>query len=263
MIYKTGVIGVGTVGGALAKSLVSPKLYDKYKKIGSPEEINQADVIFLCVPTPFDKQKGFDASCIREAIEIIKGEKIIVIKSTVLPGTTEFFQKKFPQHTFLFNPEFLTESSAEQDMKFPDRQIVGHTEKGRPVAEEIIKLLPRAPYEKIIPATEAEMVKYFGNTFLAIKVTFANQIYDFCQTLGLDYDRIKECAASDKRICGSHLNVLHGSFRGYGGKCFSKDIKALIQFADKLGVSLKLHKAAEDINEQLIKKQNVQDPEKF
>jgi len=264
---KIGIVGVGMVGGALKKYFEKKNrklfLYDKYKNIGSFDEVNQADVVFICVPTPFDKEKGFDLSYVEEACDSIKGEKIVVIKSTVVPGTTEKLQKKYPQHRFLFNPEFLTELTAEQDMNYPDRQIIGYTQKSYGIAGDILQILPLAPYQKIMPATEAELVKYFGNTWFSIKVVFANQMYDLCQKLGVDYDRVKEAAAADKRIGSSHLEVLHKGYRGYGGKCLPKDIRALIQFADKMGVDLKLHKVAEEINNQLMKQQGIDDPEKF
>ena len=112
-------------------------------------------------------------------------------------------------------------------------------------------------------ATEAEMVKYFGNTWFAIKVVFANQMYDLCKKIGADYDTIMESASADKRIGRSHLEVIHKGYRGYGGKCLPKDIKALIQFADANGVDLVLHKTAEEINSRLMKDQNIEDPERF
>ena len=160
------------------------------------------------------------------------------------------------------NPEFLTEETADQDMNYPDRQVVGYTEKSHDVAGDLMQLLPLAPFERIIPATEAELVKYFGNTWFSVKVSFANQMYDFCQALGVDYDRMVEAAAADKRIGRTHLNVWHKGYRGYGGKCLPKDNKAIIQLADIKGVDLKLHKAAELINAELMKQQNIDDPEK-
>jgi len=264
---KVGIIGVGMVGGALChyfeKKGIEPFLYDRGKKLGSPEEVNKADVIFICVPTPFDKKKGFDLSYVKDAVSKIKGHKVVVIKSTVCPGTTEMFQKKYSQHKFLFNPEFLVETKADEGMQRPDRQIVGYTKKSCKVADRVLKLLPKAAFKRIIPATEAEMIKYFGNNFLTIKVAFANQIYDLCQKIGVDYNTVKECASADKRIGPSHLKIYHNSYRGYGGKCFSKDIRALIQFADKQGINLKLHKAAERVNNELMKKQGIKDPENF
>ena len=161
------------------------------------------------------------------------------------------------------NPEFLTEETADQDMSYPDRQIVGYTEKSHDVAGDLIQLLPLAPFERILPATEAELVKYFGNTWFSVKVSFANQMYDICQALGADYDRMVEASAADKRIGRTHLNVWHKGYRGYGGKCLPKDIKAFIQLANSKGVDLKLHKAAEYINEELMKQQGIDDPEKY
>jgi len=265
--YKLGVCGVGMVGGALKKYFekknIKPFLYDNGNNLGSIDEINQADIIFICVPTPFDKKKGFDLSYLKEACQNIKGQKIVVIKSTVWPGTTEKLQKEYPQHKFLFNPEFLVEEKADEGMQNPERQIIGYTENSRDVSEEILRILPQAPFEKIIPATEAEMIKYFGNTFLSTKVIFGNQMYKLCQKLGIDYEIIRESASADKRIGPSHLNVHHGGYLGYGGKCLNKDIRALIQFADENGVDLKLHKTVEEINNQLMKEQGIEDPEKF
>ena len=264
---KIGIIGVGMVGGAVnnyfEKQGVKPFVYDKGKNFGSIKEVNQADIVFICVPTPFDKEKGFDLSYVTESCDNISGNKIIVIKSTVLPGTTQKLQEKYPQHRFLFNPEFLTEMTAEQNMNYPDRQIIGYTKQSYTVAKDIIQILPLAPFERIMPSAEAEMVKYFGNNWFALKVSFANQMYDLCRKLGLNYDMVMDSVAADKRIGRSHLEVFHEGYRGYGGKCLPKDIKALIEFADKQGVDLKLHKTAEEINNQLMKDQNIDDPETF
>ncbi len=265
---KIGIVGVGMVGGALRKYFekqgITPFLYDKGKNFGSMEEVNQADIIFVCVPTPFDKAKqDFDLSYVEETCNNIKGDKIIVIKSTVLPGTTEKLQEQFPQHKFLFNPEFLTELTAEQDMDYPDRQIIGYTKKSYTISKDVMDLLPLAPHERIIPATEAEMVKYFGNNWFGVKVAFANQMYDLCQRLGVDYEKVMDSASADKRIGRSHLKVAHKGYRGYGGKCIPKDIKAMIKFADKNGVDLKIHKSAEEVNNQLMEDQKIEDPESF
>jgi nucleotide sugar dehydrogenase len=163
----------------------------------------------------------------------------------------------------LFNPEFLTELTADQDMCYPDRQIIGYTKESYNAAGDILQILPLAPFERIMPATEAEMVKYYGNTWFATKVIFANQLYDLCQKLGIDYDRVMEAAAADKRIGRSHLEVWHKGYRGFGGKCLPKDLKAFIQLADEKAVDLKLHKTVDAINDELLRQQNISDPEKF
>lgn len=268
ILNKTiGIIGAGMVGGALKdyfeKKGIKPFLYDKGKKLGSVQEVNRADVIFICVPTPFNKEKGFDLSFVEDVFKNIGEKKTVVIKSTVLPGTTERFQKKYPQHKILFNPEFLTELTAEQDMNYPDRQIIGYTKKSYNVTGDILQILPLATLERIMPATEAEMVKYFGNTWFSVKVVFANQMHELCQKLGIDYEKVMEAAAADKRIGRSHLKVKHKGYYGYGGKCLPKDIRALIQFADGQGIDLKLHKIVEEINNHLMKQQNIKDSEEF
>ncbi len=265
---KIGIIGVGTVGGAIARYFESrglkPLLYDKYKKLGLPQDVNKADIIFISVPTPFDsRKKRFDDQYLREAFQLLRGSKIVVIKSTVLPGTTMRFQKLYPKHKILFNPEFLRESSPDRDFRKPDRQIIGYTPKSKYLAKKVLQLLPRASYQAIMPATAAEVVKYFGNNFLAVKVAFANLMYDLCSKIGVDYNRVAEAVAQDKRIGFSHLDVWHGGYRGYAGKCFPKDIKAMIVFADSLGLDFTIHKAAEKVNNKLLRMQKIKDPEKL
>lgn len=158
--YRIGIMGIGMVGGALNYffeiSGIKTCIYDKYKHLGSIDEVNGADVVFICVPTPYgDKKHGFDISYVEDAVNNLGGEKIVVIKSTVLPGTTEKLQKKCDRHKFLFNPEFLVEKTAKNDMCNPDRQILGFTDKSSDIAGSVMNLLPKAPFQKIISATEA------------------------------------------------------------------------------------------------------------
>jgi UDP-glucose 6-dehydrogenase len=162
---KIGIVGVGVAGGALErcfrKSGVEPLVYDKYKNLGSAEKVKEAEIIFVAAPTPFDEKIGFDLSAVGDVFELLReaGEKTMVIKSTVLPGTTDAMQKKYPQHKVLFNPEFLAQARADHDTAFPDRQIVGCTKESQGMASEIMEILPPAPLQKIIPAKEAELVK--------------------------------------------------------------------------------------------------------
>ena len=252
---------MGYVGGALdywfrreQKDKVNLFVYDKYKKIGSVEEINKADIVFICVPTPYHKSGGYDDSAIIESLKNLKSPKIVVLKSTILPGSTEKFQRRFLKYNILFNPEFLKAKTAKADFVKPQRQIIGYTKKSKKLASKILKLLPKAHFTRIMPATEAEMVKYFGNAFLANRVVFANQIYDLCRTLGIDYENVKEAAGADPRVGTSHFDIFVSGKRGYGGGCFPKDMKAFIDFAKKKGVEPKLLKIIDKINESLRKK---------
>jgi len=257
-VKKIAIIGYGMVGGALGRYFqmirgIEPVIYDPKKGHDSMEEVNKSDLIFICVPTPYDEEKGgFDLSFVEDSFSKIEGDKTIVVKSTVLPGTTEKFQERYPQHRLAFNPEFLTEATADHDMQNPDRQIVGYTSRSQHIAGDIMRFLPVAPFQRYMPATEAEMVKYFGNTMYSTKVVFANQIYDLCQKLGVDYDKIKDAVAADKMIGPSHLEVFHKGYRGYGGKCLPKDTRALIQLDKRLGSEMELLKKVEEINNELV-----------
>lgn len=251
------VHGVGMVGGALSRYLKkkgrSLYLFDPPKDL--KEAIENCSIHFLCVPTPYQQEGcGFDLQYIDQAMETIREkrgdqETIIVIRSTVLPGTTKSIQEAYPEYTLLFNPEFLTEKNADRDMEFPERQIIGYVDdRGKAACSKIIQLLPKAEYQRAMTATEAELVKYFGNAFLSVKVIYANIMYDFCQAMGLDYDLVSDAAAHDSRIGSSHLNVLHGGYRGYGGTCFPKDIRALIQKGEEYDIEVGLLKEAERFN---------------
>jgi UDPglucose 6-dehydrogenase len=255
---KIGIIGLGYVGGAVYEWFkTKPKttelfLYDTGKDIGSMAEAVKADVIFVAVPTPFKNGNGgFDGSAVNETVRTVPDGKTIVIKSTILPGTTAKLQKQYPRKKILFNPEFLRAKTAVRDFIHPDRQVLGVTNESKSEAEFILSILPKAVHTRVMTATEAEMVKYFGNTFLSTKVIFANQMYDLCESLGISYDAVKETAALDSRIGESHLAVNDSGYRGYGGSCFPKDTKALIQFARARGVSLRLLETIEEINKEL------------
>ncbi len=255
---KIGIIGVGMVGSPLARYFQEMGGYTRGKDIflfdtdrakRCSDDVDQAHIIFLCVPTPRSADGRADLSFLEDAIgrvgtpldSALGKPKIVVIKSTVPPGTTEDLQKRFPQHQFLFNPEFLTEQRAWENTLHPDRQLVGWTQKSRRAAPQVLTLLPRAPVmapspELEITATEAELVKCAANVFLARKVTFANAIFDLAAHHGVDYDPISKGIGSDPRIGMSHLDVFHGGYRGYGGYCFIKDTDALVAHAREQGL---------------------------
>lgn len=244
------MFGGGVLGGAMKKHFPEAKIYDKYHSADPLAEVKAQDVIFICVPTPYTTGKGFDPTELDDVFSNLADlqDKIVVIRSTVLPGTTAEYQKKYPALKILFNPEFLTEATSEQDFLHPDKQLVGYTPQSRAVAEEVLNLLPGAPYKKVLPSGEAEMVKYMVNCFYAVKVTFANQIYDICVAAGLNYETVKEAFAADKRVVNQHLEIFHKGYRGFGGKCLRKDIYSLIDFAEKLKVDPALLKAAKELN---------------
>ncbi len=266
---KIGICGLGMVGGTLRKWFEKQScelfLYDKFKKIGSPELLNEADFIFIAVPTP-TTEVGCDINAVNEVFGGLKGEKVVIIKSTIIPGTTDKLQIKYPQHKILFNPEFLTAETSEKDMEHPDRQIVGYTESSRGSAWEVMGQLPDAPLKRIMPVYIAEFVKYAANTFLAMKVAKNNELYDVFKKFGgtdSDFEILAEGLGADTRIGNSHLKIWHNGKRGFGNfensKCLPKDLIAFIKFAKMIGVEVKLSEAVRDINNDLLKMQGLRE----
>lgn len=265
---KIGVMGLGMVGGAVSRFFQKQGYefgqdmfgFDPGKEDAADiTDLNrEAEVIFVCVPTPYHVNPengvvGHDLSYVRGALSALSGSKTVIIKSTVLPGTTDQMAAEFSRHRVLFNPEFLTEVTADQDMSYPDRQIIGYTtEASHRIAKDLLLLLPLAPFERVLKAKEAEMVKYYGNTWFSTKVVFANQMFDMCKAIDVNYDAVMEGASADKRIGATHLTVWHKGYRGYGGKCLPKDTRALIQLGDQVGAEMQLLKTVEAINNKLI-----------
>lgn len=260
---KIGIIGVGWVGAQLKRYFQEVKnykagenllLYDIDPK-RCAGDVNNAEVIFIAVPTPRNAADGScDTSIIASVLPKINPStssgregKIIVLKSTIPPGTTEHFQKLYPQHKFLFNPEFLSESRAWEDFMKPDRQIVGFTEKSLEAAHMVLMLLPKAPFmspwgintykQTRITATEAEIIKYAGNVYFSQKVNWANALAKIAEKMGCDYENVRKGMSADYRIGDSHLDVNHGGYKGFGGYCFPKDTAAFMAFAKQKGLN--------------------------
>jgi len=275
---KIGVIGVGMVGRPLVRYLGECRgyergkdvfLYDKDPAKGYGDDVNQADLIFISVPTPRSADGSCDISAVSSALAGIAGEKIVVIKSTIPPGTTESFQRQYPGHKILFNPEFLTEARAWEDFLRPDRQIVGFTEKSIDAAHLVLSLLPKAPfmspwgintYRPVkITATEAEMIKYGANVYFTRKVIFANLLAMLAERLGVDYESVRLGMAADYRIGDSHLDVNHGGYKGVGGFCFPKDLDAFIAHLGEQGIKegVKLLRGDYEFNKNLLASQGL------
>ncbi len=273
-----GIIGVGMVGTPLKRYFEERRgytrgkdlfLYDKDLAKGYNDDINRADIIFIAVPTPRMSDGSAGLEAVDDAFARIAAGKIAVLKSTVPPGTTESVQKKYHALKILFNPEFLTERRAWEDFIRPDRQIVGFTEASIDAAYLVLSLLPKAPfmspwgvntYRSIkITATEAEIIKYGGNVYFARKVNFANVLADLAVSHAADYENIRLAMAADFRIGDSHLDVMHGGYRGFGGYCFPKDIDALIVHVKERGIkeAVALLQSDRAFNENLLASQGV------
>ncbi len=259
---KIGIIGQGFVGSAVYSKF--KLFYDVFTFDVNPnlcnsniEEIKKkCKIIFVCVPTPMKIDGSCDISIVKSVINNFTKEKdlIIINKSTVIPGTTEKLNNEFKNIQIVFNPEFLTERNAVNDFNNQNRIIIGGPRPATTIVKNVYsKVFPEAHIIKT-GSTHAEMIKYFTNTFLATKVTFANEMYDLCLKLKLDYDKVVEYSTLDDRIGNTHLNVPgHDGDLGFGGHCFPKDLSALISLSEKLNSENNLLKAVKQTNDVIRK----------
>ena len=258
---RIGIIGQGFVGNAVAQKfqqyyqLLTYDL-DKKKSNATEEEVLNCNIVFLCLPTPMLPDGKCDTSIVSGVLEKIvklKQPKIVVIKSTVPPLTVESFNKVTPENIqIVFNPEFLTERNAVEDYNNQKRIILGGPRPATTTLKRIFsKVFPKADIIKT-DSTHAEMVKYLTNTFLSTKVSFANEIYQICEKVGIDYDKVVEYAIYDERLGKSHWMVPgHDGDFGYGGHCFPKDLAALIHLAQRFGTTTNVLEATQLTNDRV------------
>lgn len=257
-----GIIGQGFVGNAVFqrfKSYFNVYTFDLKKNLSNStfeEILEKCKIIFLCVPTPMSYNGKCDSSVVEKILSNLdKAKNIIVVnKSTVTPGTTEKFNKQFKNLTILFNPEFLTERNSIEDFNNQNRIILGGPRSATTMLKQVYsKVFPNA-YVIKTGSTHAEMVKYFTNSFLATKVSFANEMHELCEALNLDYDKVVEYATLDDRLGKSHWAVPgpDGDF-GFGGHCFPKDLSAIIQMTNSLKTTNNVLEAALKTNDQVRK----------
>ncbi len=262
-----GIVGQGFVGSAVNSvfsNFFKVETYDKDLSKGSTcttlrALVEKTDVIFVCLPTPMRRTGQCDLSIVDTVVSKIddmSGElnrkKILILKSTVPPGTTASLNEEVKNVTVVFNPEFLTEANHLDDFKNQTRIVIGGPRPASTIVKSVFrKVFPTVPIIKTGSNT-AEMVKYFTNCFLATKVIFSNEMYHICQKLDIDYDKVTEYALHDARIGRSHLSVPgpDGDF-GFGGHCFPKDLNALIYLAKSLGVDASLLTAVDKKNNKI------------
>ena len=241
---KVGVIGNGFVGEAISFAFSSiAEMYifdiDPSKSLNDIKSVHNCDFVFVCVPTPMYEDGSQDLSYVKSSFEKATEKPVYILKSTVLPGTTEMLSKKYPYFKIIFSPEFLTERTAKLDMLTQSRIILGGefslTEKTKTLFNQRFKI------KNIIQTDSktAELIKYMNNTFFATKVSIMNEFKLLCDKIGADWEDALRGFVSDGRIGDSHLNVPgHDGHLGYGGTCFPKDVNALLSFSKKLNIEL-------------------------
>lgn len=230
---RIGCIGQGYVGKNYADDfeargyeVVRYALEEPYA--ANKERIAECDIVFIGVPTP-TTPTGFDDTIVRNAITLVGIGKIAVLKSTVTPGTTVSIQEQYPDRTVFYSPEFLSEATAREDVSNPFASIVGMTkpESQQKEAEQVLAVLPPAPFTRIMSSTEAEIFKYAHNTSGYIQVVFFNLLYDLASSMDVSWENIGASISADPYISNRYANPIHKSGRGAGGHCFIKDFAAL------------------------------------
>jgi nucleotide sugar dehydrogenase len=298
-LLSVAVIGQGFVGGSLTTVLsergVNVYTYDKTGKNAeggikifeqkdltvTPKNLeefieccesigNFSNIYFLCLPTPMKKDGSCDISIVESVLQNlaacnIKGStRLVVIKSTVPPGTTRGLNKKYEKLNVevVFSPEFLTEANAIDDMRNQDRIILGGNQSSIEKISSLFSIaFPGVPLYSTT-STNAEMTKYVANCFLATKVSFANEIYQICEAMSnegfdVEYNEVIKHAILDSRLGTSHWSVpgpmladdgSNKRLKGFSGSCFPKDINCLIKHAKDFGVDPKVLKSAWEKN---------------
>lgn len=232
-----GFIGQGFVGKNIANDFegrgyttIRHALEEPYNK--NEARVKDADIVFIAVPTP-STPEGFDDSILRKVIGLVGRGKTAVIKSTILPGTTESIQEEHSDKTILFSPEFLNEATAAHDSAFPIMNMVGIPEDSatyRDQAQHVLNAMPESAHEQICHSRSAEIFKYVHNIHGVWRILFANFVHDLVEAHEVaEWDEVAEAMSVDPYMTqqASYYNrPVHKSGRGAGGHCFIKDLAA-------------------------------------
>ena len=258
-----GIIGKGIVGSTVNHWLAKAhevKIHDPLIGTTLDELLEETNFAYICVPTPQNPESGgADISIIHEILCKLPDDFQAVIKSTIPPGTVKSLEEQYPNLRIAYSPEFLVERNSIQDYGRQDILVVGTNDEE--LAETVFQhhiaaqIVVNEQCFKIDP-TSAEILKYSRNLFYAFKVIFSNQMYDISNELGANWSRVSELMTSTKHqlIGPSHLDPMHGEYRGFGGKCLPKDVSAITYLADELGVKYHILDAISEDNSELRKK---------
>ena len=271
MVSSIGVVGAGFVGGAVARGfggLTDVKIYDVDPKRATYPfaDVAEQDVVFICVPTPTNSGTGAcDLTILDSVLERLNTMQsqgvpvgIVVVKSTVPPGVVLRYCTRYSALRFVSNPEFLTERTADYDFQNPKCVVLGCEDNAteyRDVVEELYdKMLGMYHSVPFVRTTHdaAALIKYGSNCFFAVKVAFFNEIKQLCDNLGVGYESVRRGIIESGWVSPDHTMVPGpDGYRGFGGKCFPKDVMALARFARDCGVDPVLLRAALEKNSQV------------
>jgi len=257
---RIGIIGLGVVGNAIKYGFelhgVTVISYDKHKSTEYKfDDLVDTDCIFICVPTP-TIDNVCDTSIVEQCIDqlcLYNYSGLIVIKSTVMIGTTQRLIDRYPNLRICFVPEFLRQDHAIKDFTQGQQVLIvgsGHW----PDYELLVQLHgPFVKSAKQITPTEAEITKYFVNSFNALRVVFANAYYEICNKTGSDYQSVLASALTHHSVGSGEYLQCHDQLRGFAGACLPKDVQALATFVGTMNLPVDLFDTIIHDNKQFTK----------
>lgn len=262
---KIGIIGNGFVGNAIyqgTREHFKVLVYDAEPRrtLNTFSQVCEADIIFICVPTPMTEDGDFDLRIVKDTVSRFITPKILVIKSTITPSAAQILVDKYPMHSLVFNPEFLTERTAVRDFQNPSRIVLGGNDQDSvQKVEEMYRVLFPSKLLEIIKTDvkTACFIKYFSNCFFAAKVSIMNEFRQVADAAGIDWN-----TALNGLLTSGWVNPMHtlvpgpdGDY-GFGGKCFPKDINAFMSYCQEMGIDPKMLQAAWNKNLEVRKNSN-------
>ena len=283
-IKKVGLIGMGVLGRTHYNWLKSQDKIEKIlvydiKESDIPNDdlgylVQESDVIFLSLPTPTGVNGSLDISNVEKMLDEInngvEGETVeIVIRSTMPIGSMNYLAGKYNKLKLYYMPEFLTERFAKDDFENPWIHIWGNTRKDIKEtvkmfeAMKVANVFPSAPKELIVDSKIAEAVKLFTNSFYALRIIFANEIYDLCAKQGINYETVKTLLCCDTRIGSDfmdfsgndvHFRIAQDGKYGFGGKCLPKDLSEVVEMMCEIDAGYGLLQKVEEINNDIREK---------
>jgi len=252
---KIGIVGMGVVGNAnnTGFTLLGHELsFHDVKFDTSIDDVIDCEIVYLCLPTP-TVDKKCDTSIVESVInelDQLNYKGIIAIRSTVYPGFTESMCEKYQEQIICFVPEFLRERCAADDF-INNHQLLAVGTNDPHVYNKIVESHGNLPKSiKQLSPTEAEILKYYNNSFAALRIVFANIIYELCEKLDCDYSKVKDSYVMTGKTNDLYLDV-NKKLRGYGGQCLPKDVQALDSLLRELEIDFDLIKSINSDNEKL------------
>jgi nucleotide sugar dehydrogenase len=257
---KVGIVGHGYVGKAMERLfegrceivVYDPKYKDYDPRQPWPQpvkaEVCKCDLAIICVPTPMSEDGSCDTSIVFEVMKWLWEVPNILIKSTVPPGTIDKLVGMYPVPNIVFSPEYIGEGNyyvppeymhPTEVVRHPFQIFGGKPEATAAMIDIFVPVMGPHVFFYQVPAKCAELIKYWENTWGAMKVTFANEMYEICNALGVDFWQAREGWALDNRVEKMHSAVFADK-RGFGGKCYPKDVNALVKCAESAGYDPRL-----------------------